>query len=318
MSGPTVSHFSDTPDTVTLSSWPDPSPANILTTSNLGSNFPDGESPDPVLGSSALKHPTELRKYIGVRSSNVDFLPFSSVSPPSNPSGNPSTNLAQPSATTPPNSSPPNDDCSQCWIIYKYVSVYYPPARSSNTDCLANGAAMPSSTLPPGLRPEPGSAYVVIPELSAGNACTKIAEFTSRTFTFGPGQLSTLQGPANITKEFNFADLPCPPPDVASDDIWLYNPAVNPAQTYAPVVAPFPQIYDLDPAFHDCTVGLNQGIDPAIVLPVAEGPTIPHFHGDLGPGVGPPHLGIPKWRRHDSPINAHSVPRLPVETNSPT
>ncbi|KAL8702994.1 MAG: hypothetical protein Q9201_003831 [Fulgogasparrea decipioides] len=183
---------------------------------------------------------------------------------------------------------------------------------------------------------KPGSAYVVIPELSAGNACTKIAEFTSQTFTFGPGQLSTLQGPANITKEFNFADLPCPPPDVASDDIWLYNPAVNPAKTYAPVVAPFPQIYDLDPAFHDCTVGLNQGIDPASILPIAKGPTIPDFpRGHLGPMAGKrapkgpqpsdigvqgikSHLGLLRRPRQGSPTNAHSVPQLPIETNPPT
>lgn len=58
-----------------------------------------------------------------------------------------------PSQTT---SSPPlplSDDCKQCFIIYKYVSVYYPPATSSNTDCLTNGAEMPSPSLPPGLEP---------------------------------------------------------------------------------------------------------------------------------------------------------------------
>lgn len=57
------------------------------------------------------------------------------------------------SPTIPSDNNPPIDDCSQCWIIYKYVSVYYPPASSSNTDCLTGGAAMASPTLPPRLRP---------------------------------------------------------------------------------------------------------------------------------------------------------------------
>lgn len=156
---------------------------------------------------------------------------------------------------------------------------------------------------------EPGSAYVVIPELSAGNKCTFITAYFSQTFTFGPGQLSTIQGPSSVSKEFNFADLPCPPPDIAADDSWFYNPAFNPAQTYAPIIAPFPQLFDLNPAFHNCTVGLNQGFDPPLALPMALGPTQPRgrFHG-RDRKVEP---------REGSPINAHSVPRLPGQTILP-
>ncbi|KAL8711215.1 MAG: hypothetical protein Q9220_004360 [cf. Caloplaca sp. 1 TL-2023] len=161
---------------------------------------------------------------------------------------------------------------------------------------------------------EPGSAYVVIPALSAGNACTQLARYTSQTFTFGPGELSTIEGPANITKEFNFADLPCPPPNVASAAIWFYNPAFDPKQTYAPVVAPFPQIYDLNPAFSSCTVALNQGFDPGIAIPEVEAPTLP--------GPAPVHLGPTRRDRsllhpRDGPVNAHFVPLLPQQTQSP-
>lgn len=145
----------------------------------------------------------------------------------------------------------------------------------------------------------------MIPELSAGNACTKIAEFTSLTFTFGPGELSTIQGPANITKEFNFADLPCPPPDVASDVRWFYNPEVNPTRTYMPVVAPFSQLYDIHPDFHSCTVALNQGFDPSIAVPTAKGPTLPIHDEDK--------IFHPK--RHA--VGAHDVPRVPTQTSQP-
>ena len=152
----------------------------------------------------------------------------------------------------------------------------------------------------------------MIPELSAGNACSDVGPaFYNETFTFGPHELSTIQGPENITKEFNFGDLPCPPPDVASDAIWLYNPAVNPTQTYAPVIAPFSQIYDLHPEFKDCTVALNQGFDPPLALPVAEGPSVPKYlppGRSRGPRLGP-------LRQRNDPMNAHNVPRGPAQTS---
>ncbi|KAL8785602.1 MAG: hypothetical protein Q9213_003256 [Squamulea squamosa] len=169
---------------------------------------------------------------------------------------------------------------------------------------------MPNPTFPPGLQPESNSAYVVIPELSAGNACTQIARFESETFTFGPGQLSTIQGPANVTKAFNFEDLPCPPPDIASDVVWFYNPAYNPTQTYAPFLAPFPQLYNLHPAFRYCTVAMNQGLDPPTPLPTALGPTLPQ-----GP-LQNKRLGarMNQMHRRKHLVGAHHVPRVPVET----
>lgn len=157
---------------------------------------------------------------------------------------------------------------------------------------------------------QPGSAYVVIPSLSAGNKCTLLAAYSSQTFTFGPGQLSTIQGPSSVTKEFNFADLPCPPPEVAADETNFYNPAVNPTKTYAPIIAPFQQLFDLNPAFHNCIVGANQGIDPYTALPVGV-PTKPNRNDILGP------IGRKFPPRDGSPINAHNVPRLPNETVLP-
>ncbi|KAL8689170.1 MAG: hypothetical protein Q9218_005099 [Villophora microphyllina] len=71
-------------------------------------------------------------------------------------------------------------------------------------------------------------------------------------------------GPQSIKKEFNFEDLPCPPPDVAS----------SPGKPYQPMVAPFPQLWDLDPRFRDCIVGPNQGLDPFNALSKADGPTL--------------------------------------------
>ncbi|KAL8645218.1 MAG: hypothetical protein Q9210_006832 [Variospora velana] len=242
---------------------------------------------------------------------------MTSVDAPDQPDVNveslPST--ASPGPVNPPPKLPEGgDDCSKCFIIYKFVNVYYPPTASSVTDCLTelDLARVPTPTIPPGLPQEPGSVYVVVPELSAGNACTKITEFTSLTFTFAPGELSTIQGPANITKEFNFADLPCPPPDIASDAQWFYNPAFNPTQTYAPLVAPFSQLYDLHPAFKDCIVADNQGFDPSTALPPVDAPTVPK--GNLGPQLGLPSLE--PLKRRGGPTVAHKVPYMPLETGS--
>ncbi|KAL8749884.1 MAG: hypothetical protein Q9184_006625 [Pyrenodesmia sp. 2 TL-2023] len=203
-------------------------------------------------------------------------------------------------------------DCeTECFIIYATVFVYFPPVASSNTDCLTKLLPQPTPTLPPGLQPEPGSAYVVVPQLSAGNNCTKITDYTSLTFTFNPGELSTIQGPQNITKEFNFADMPCPPPDVAEDGKWFFNPDVNPAQPYRPVVAPFSQLWNMNPAFKDCVVPLNQGFDPSYALPTAQGPTLPDKDKHrLGPGLGRLH-------GRGNPVIAHRVPNLPLKTAAP-
>ena len=253
------------------------------------------------------------------------FQHTSELQPPA-PNPIPSTDLDNLPSPTIASASTPDDNCSQCSIIYESVYVFFPPALGSSTGCVNEAVTPPSPTRPPDLHVyvhlerryqdylptdqlhrEPGSVYAIIPTLSAGNMCTKIFEAFSLTFSFAPGQLSTIQGPDNITKEFNFADVRCPPPDIASDVLWFYNPTFNPTRPYEPVVAPFSQLYELDdsPAFQQCTVGLNQGFDPSGVVEEANGPTIPKF-GRLGP-----HLGA-----RGGPMNAHKVPQAPAQTNS--
>ena len=60
---------------------------------------------------------------------------------------------------------------------------------------------------------------------------------------------------------FNFDDLPCPPPDVG------WNPANGP---YRPQIAPGDFVWDLDPAFKNCTPGYLTGIDPHKILKPAK------------------------------------------------
>ncbi|KAL8784986.1 MAG: hypothetical protein Q9213_003647 [Squamulea squamosa] len=82
----------------------------------------------------------------------------------------------------------------------------------------------------------PGSAYVVIPELSAVDVCGNVALQTSQTLTFAPGQLSTVDGygSTGTTKVFDWEDYLCAPPD--------------PLPTI-PRIAPFSQLFDADTAF---------------------------------------------------------------------
>ncbi|KAL9592874.1 MAG: hypothetical protein Q9179_006289, partial [Wetmoreana sp. 5 TL-2023] len=69
--------------------------------------------------------------------------------PPPLPSQNPLP-------TTPPTFLSPDDpreDCRQCTIFFNSVSVYYPPAESSNTDCLTDVVTRSSPSIPPDLKP---------------------------------------------------------------------------------------------------------------------------------------------------------------------
>ncbi|KAL8850275.1 MAG: hypothetical protein Q9221_004785 [Calogaya cf. arnoldii] len=206
---------------------------------------------------------------------------------------------------------PPPDACKQCWIFYPWAHVYYPSAETSNTDCLTALMAAPTPNLPPlELEPQPGYAYVVLPELSAEIDCKPFTTYTSQTFSFAPHQLSTMSGPQNLTREFNFGDLPCPPPEIVSEVQWFYNPEYNPTRRYSPFLAPFTQIWDLDPKFksYPCTVALNQGMDPPSPLPTAKVPTPPKDR------KRPMRLAR---HRGDALEGAHRLPSLPLQTNPP-
>ena len=124
--------------------------------------------------------------------------------------------------------------------------------------------------------------------------------YYDHTIAFAPGALSTIVGNPPQTQEFNFSDLPCPPPDVASADNYFYNPSWNPGRAYAPMIAPPSEIFALDPAFTSCVAAVYQGFDP------------PHTLGAWGGGIGG---GGGIGRKRGAP--AHKVPRGPVQTAAP-
>ena len=126
--------------------------------------------------------------------------------------------------------------------------------------------------------------------------------YNDHTFSFAPGGISSIVGNPPQTREFNFADLPCPPPDVAAEDIYFYNPVANPGRPYKPMVALPQQVLDLDPAFSTCVAAVYQGFDPS-------GPLNPYY-GNFGPGGH----GIPHGKRS---VTGHKVPRGPVQTAVP-
>ena len=143
------------------------------------------------------------------------------------------------------------------------------------------------------------SVYLVFPTISAGNACTRVGNiYYDKTMTFAPDALSTMVGTSGVVQSFNFADLPCPPPEVASADSWFYNPSYNPGRAYAPMVSPPPEIFAMDPAFAQCVAAVYQGFDPPYPMPTA--------HGPQGPG------GWGGRKKRSAP--AHMVPRVPAPT----
>ena len=151
---------------------------------------------------------------------------------------------------------------------------------------------------------------MVFPTVSAGNSCTRVGNiYTSVTMSFAPGELSTIEGLNGPTKVFDFADLPCPPPAVASGDWYFYNPQYNPGQAYNPFIAPPPGIFALDPAFSGCVPAENQGLDPPTALPTAPGVSGPvHNNGPYRPPM----------QHNEARAHARNVPWTPTETNPPS
>lgn len=141
------------------------------------------------------------------------------------------------------------------------------------------------------------SVYVVFESIKASDGCKQIGPtFADKTLAFAPGVLSTVVD-GTITQSFNFGDLPCPPATVQWD----------PAKPYAPVIAPPPGLFSMDPAFSSCIPGRSQGIDPPIPISTANGVSGPE------PGVGP-HPRLRRALAHAYPHAAHVVPRAPQRT----
>lgn len=124
------------------------------------------------------------------------------------------------------------------------------------------------------------SVYIIFTEIKAVKANTPFGKsYMSVTLSFAPHELSTIEGTAGATKSFNFGDLPCPPPDVASADWWFYNPNYNPTRTYQPRILPPTQIYNLDPSFRTCTFASTyQGFDPNVAVTAIHGPIDDRHH----------------------------------------
>ncbi|KAL8791773.1 MAG: hypothetical protein Q9195_005649 [Heterodermia aff. obscurata] len=119
------------------------------------------------------------------------------------------------------------------------------------------------------------SILLVIPSVSAANECGQVGSaFAGVTTTVAPSVMSTIRSD-HKTYSFNFDDLSCPPPDVG------WNPANGP---YRPQIAPGDFVFDLDPAFKNCTPGYLTGIDPHKTLKPGKQET-------PGGGGGHPHLG---------------------------
>ena len=117
------------------------------------------------------------------------------------------------------------------------------------------------------------------------------------TFSLAEGELSTIEGQDQATRAYNFADLPCPPPDVASRDSWFYNPVYNPNRPYQPRISIPAEVTNLDPAWSSCTATAQyQGFDPPTAVPAVdppEGPRRRFRRGAASPLKEPAYANMP-------------------------
>lgn len=165
------------------------------------------------------------------------------------------------------------------------------------------------------------SVYIVFTEIKAVKANTPFGKsYMSVTLSFAPHELSTIEGTAGATKSFNFGDLPCPPPDVASADWWFYNPSYNPTRTYQPRILPPTQIYNVDPSFSTCTFAATyQGFDPNNAVTAIHGPidNRHHHHRYDGPPI---HRRNKKAGEQSPVLDRRSQPTpipSPINSNIP-
>lgn len=175
-------------------------------------------------------------------------------------------------------------------------------------------------------------AYVVFQTIEAGDKCGTIGgKYTSITWSFKPGELSTVEGRLGKTKSFNFADLPCPPASVAAADWYNYR---GPEEPYKPIIAAVPQLFQLDPLFKNCTVDIFEGYDPpraltpAAVLAATTDP-VTHTTKELSPQIGSQITSGPVVTPSRDPFTsvfdpvsvstpAQDLPQDPLEQSTPT
>ncbi|KAL9128507.1 MAG: hypothetical protein Q9217_002834 [Psora testacea] len=135
------------------------------------------------------------------------------------------------------------------------------PAIPSSLPYTSNIPPVPQF-IPTKFRSASPSGLAVFSSIKASDGCQQIgSDFVTYTATFGPGQLSSIRD--SSTYSFNFADLPCPPASVH----WTKSGA------YAPIVAPPPWLFGLDPEWSTCIPGAGQGIDPFTALKSTDSPS---------------------------------------------
>ncbi|KAL8656921.1 MAG: hypothetical protein Q9226_002442 [Calogaya cf. arnoldii] len=133
----------------------------------------------------------------------------------------------------------PKDGPRKCFLIIPSADVFYSGPEPTNTACLSAVASpLPTSAAPsPASAPlamDPSSVYVVYQPPQIFDECRKwIGGVVGSPVTksYPSGVLSSLQYQSNAspaTKTIDFADLPCPPSEVAE--------AYNPSTPYLPVL----------------------------------------------------------------------------------
>ena len=162
----------------------------------------------------------------------------------------------------------------------------------------------------------------MITAISAGNEHQRIGSvYSSVVFTLAPGQLSSIEGRNGATRAYNFADLPCPPSDVASRNSAFYNPTNNPTQPYRPRISIPAEVLKLDPAWSTCTATAQwEGFDPPTTLlpgTLVSGPMVTLLperfrRGPTGPLQSPTYTNMPGA----SLVSPTALPTT-ITTNSP-
>ena len=140
--------------------------------------------------------------------------------------------------------------------------------------------------------------YIIVPAISAGNAYQRVGNaYTDVTFSLAKGELSTIEGQDQATRPYQFADLPCPPSDVASRDSWFYNTVYNPTRPYQPRISIPAEVTNVDPAWSSCTsTAQYQGFDPPTAVPsvdAPEGPGRRFRRGAASPLEEPDYANMP-------------------------
>jgi hypothetical protein len=141
-----------------------------------------------------------------------------------------------------------------------------------------------------------------LPSIEAQDGCNSGGQaFQNVTIAFAPGALASISTDGG-TYSFNFADLPCPPPEVEWD------PASGP---YAPAIAPIPFLSGLDPKYSKCITRSPQDYDS--LLPITPGHLDVMELTTAASGSGDPGCGIHCGRQRRAAKAAHPVPRLELE-----